>query len=403
MTTLPPDSRFASPTSSLDPATLLRPLRKVFLVSLGAALALHLVIVAIDPFEQTAQKAPRPLTTRFIKREPRLTKPLELRKLPQPKRQMVRRQVQLARARMDQVQATATFNTRGLITQVATAAPQARMGQAGSSAILASMNLEPSLSATAVTGVRSPDNKIDLGLEMMDVNSMDTGRYRAMVIQDPEDPQALKGFVKFASVTSARSIDFGSGGGFGQGFIDRVRDALNQFTGLQSEYVGLITFDDERLLEVPIIFRANPGNESEKERMVQYLLAGGFVCGGVGDNWGRPGEVQRAGQGEGFLVRTAAGRSSHLLGVFRPGARGSSVKGGNGKRQSRHHQLGHDERLLRQRPPGRHHLRQGGLDRVSDSQRHRLRPDPGRLHDPASHAHGQLMPPAACTWVLCLF
>ncbi|MCY3760296.1 MAG: DUF4159 domain-containing protein [Gemmatimonadetes bacterium] len=285
MSTLPPDSRFASPTSGLDPATLLRPLRKVFLVSIGAALALHLVIVVINPFEQAAQKAPRPLTTKFIKREPRLTKPLELRKLPQPKRQMVRRQVQLARARMDQVQATATFNTRGLITQVATAAPQARLGQAGPSATLASMNLEPSLSAAAVTGVRSPDNKIDLGLEMMDVNSMDTGRYRAMVIQDPEDPQALKGFVKFASVTSARSIDFGSGGGFGQGFIDRTRDALNQFTGLQSEYVGLITFDDERLLEVPIIFRANPGNESEKERMVEYLLAGGFVCGGVGDNW----------------------------------------------------------------------------------------------------------------------
>ena len=39
MTTLPPDSRFASPTSSLDPAGLLRPLRKVFLVSLGVALA----------------------------------------------------------------------------------------------------------------------------------------------------------------------------------------------------------------------------------------------------------------------------------------------------------------------------------------------------------------------------
>ena len=282
MSTLPPDSRFSSPTSGLDPAILLHPLRKVFLLSLGAALALHLAIVAINPFEQTAQKAPRPLTTKFIKREPRLTKPLELRKLPQPKRQMVRRQVQLAQARMDQVQATATFNTRGLITQVATAAPQARLGQAGPSATLASMNLEPRLSAAAVTGVRSPDNKIDLGLEMMDVNSMDTGRYRAMVIQDPEDPQALKGFVKFASVTSARSIDFGSGGGFGQGSIDRARDALNQYTGIQSEYVGLITFDDERLLEVPIIFQANPGNESEKERMVQYLLAGGFVYGGVG-------------------------------------------------------------------------------------------------------------------------
>jgi len=36
------------------------------------------------------------MTTKFIKPEPRLTKPLELRKLPQPKRQMIRRRVQLA-------------------------------------------------------------------------------------------------------------------------------------------------------------------------------------------------------------------------------------------------------------------------------------------------------------------
>ena len=27
---------------------------------------------------------------------------------------------------------------------------------------------------------------------------MDTGRYRALVIQDPNDKQGLKGFVKFA-------------------------------------------------------------------------------------------------------------------------------------------------------------------------------------------------------------
>ena len=361
MTTLPPDSRFASPTSGLDPATLLRPLRKIFLVSMGAALALHLVIVAIDPFEQTAQKAPRPLTTKFIKREPRLTKPLELRKLPQPKRQMVRRQVQLAQARMDQVQATATFNTRGLITQVATAAPQARMGQAGPSATLASMNLEPSLSAAAVTGVRSPDNKIDLGLEMMDVNSMDTGRYRAMVIQDPEDPQALKGFVKFASVTSARSIDFGSGGSFGQGFIDRVRDALNQFTGLQSEYVGLITFDDERLLEVPIIFQANPGNESEKERMVQ-VPAGGRLCLRRRGPWGQPGEVRRAGQGGGIsgpngcrtIIPSIRRFSTWSEGVPRRGGGTASGKAGTISWATT---TGYFIK-----PLGRHHLLQSGLD-----------------------------------------
>ena len=57
---------------------------------------------------------------------------------------------------------------------------------------------------------------------------------------------------------------------------------LDQYTGIQAEYLGLITYDDERLLEVPIIFSAVPGNESEMERMAQYLLAGGFVTSGLG-------------------------------------------------------------------------------------------------------------------------
>ena len=47
---------------------------------------------------------------------------------------------------------------------MATAAPRAQLEQAGPGLNLASMNLEPSLSAAAVMGVRSPENKIDLGL-----------------------------------------------------------------------------------------------------------------------------------------------------------------------------------------------------------------------------------------------
>ena len=94
-------SRFASPTSGFRPDELLGPLRKVFWSSFCLAALLHLALVAIDPFKERAAKAPKPMTTKFIKREPRLTKPLELRKIPQPRRQMVRREVRLTAARMD--------------------------------------------------------------------------------------------------------------------------------------------------------------------------------------------------------------------------------------------------------------------------------------------------------------
>ena len=119
-----------------------------------------------------------------------------------------------------------------------------------------------------------------MALEMMDVNSMDTGRYRAMVVQDPNDRQSVTGFVRFAHVQSARSIEFG-GGGINSFAIDEVRDALNEYTGIKAEYDGNITYDDSRLMEIPIIFSGGGANESELEMIARYLLAGGFVFGGI--------------------------------------------------------------------------------------------------------------------------
>ena len=77
MYTFGPDSRFASPTASLDPRILLHRVRKIFWLSLGLALALHLAIVGLNPFQQAAQKAPQPLSATFIKREPRLRETLD--------------------------------------------------------------------------------------------------------------------------------------------------------------------------------------------------------------------------------------------------------------------------------------------------------------------------------------
>ena len=269
-------SRFASPTSGFDVDELLGQLRKIFWLSLGLAVVLHLLLVAIDPFKEQAAKAPKPLTTKFIKREPRLTKPLELRKIPQPKRKMVKREVKLAAARMDQVQATASFNTGAVIGQVAN--PGVALSRAST---FSTANLEPrAISPELLSGSRAPENKIDMALEMMDVNSMDTGRYRAMVVQDPNDRQSVTGFVRFAHVQSARSIEFG-GGGINSFAIDEVRDALNEYTGIKAEYDGNITYDDSRLMEIPIIFSGGGANESELEMIARYLLAGGFVFGGI--------------------------------------------------------------------------------------------------------------------------
>ena len=273
-------SRFVSPTSEFDLDVLVSRLRKGFAVSVVLAAVLHLAVAFVNPFRETEARAPRPMTTKFIKREPRLTKPLELRKIPQPKRQMARRQVRLAGARMDQVQATASFNTRSLIAGHVGGSGISLSSQANFSA-MSTTTFEPKLAAVEVTSTRASEDKIDMALEMLDVNSMDTGRYQAMVIQDATDKQAIKGFVKMAQVISARSLSGNSA--LNVKTVDRLRDVLNEYTGLRAEFLGLITYDDPRLMEVPIILPQGGPNEAEMENLARYLMSGGFVFGGL---WG---------------------------------------------------------------------------------------------------------------------
>lgn len=273
-------SRFARITAGLDLNALLRPLRKSFWLSLGIAILLNAILVLFNPFQQQAEKAPRPLTTKFVKRQPRLTKVLELRKIPQRKRPMIRRQVRAAAARMDQVQATAAFSTRAIIARSTGIANVLQVGQ--SNPQMLHTTLEPVVKVTANVGIsRASEHKIDMGLEMLDVDAMDTGRYRALVIQDPNDKQGIKGFVKFARVVSATYMaEYRTNvadGGLNTREIDVLRDMINEWTGLRTEFVGSFTFDDDRFLTVPIVIPQGEPNENELDNLARYLLAGGFV------------------------------------------------------------------------------------------------------------------------------
>ena len=140
--------------------------------------------------------------------------------------------------------------------------------------------LEPRLVSPEVTSTRTSENRVDMALEMLDVNSMDTGRYKAMVIQDAGDRQAITGFVKFAQVVSSTTTGIAKGDPrFGGRAIDSLCDSVNEYTGVRADFLGLITFDDPRLLEIPIILPQGAPNEAELANLAEYLLAGGFVFG----------------------------------------------------------------------------------------------------------------------------
>ena len=94
-------SRFACASSSLTLKTLLKGSKQVIWLCFAMGLAAHFSLSQVRGL-QAEQKAAKPLTTQFVKRHPRLTKPLELKKKPLPKKRVMQRKMVAVKARAEQ-------------------------------------------------------------------------------------------------------------------------------------------------------------------------------------------------------------------------------------------------------------------------------------------------------------
>jgi len=52
-----------------------------------------------------------------------------------------------------------------------------------------------------MAATREPEKQISMKEEMISLDDLDTGQYKAMVIQDPSDKQSVKGFIYIAYTT----------------------------------------------------------------------------------------------------------------------------------------------------------------------------------------------------------
>jgi hypothetical protein len=85
-------SRFGCACVSLSLRGLPVRMRRAMCVELGLSVVGHLSLSGCRGLAEE-QRVVKPLTTQFIKRQPRLTKPLELKKLPKPGHRQIRRKM----------------------------------------------------------------------------------------------------------------------------------------------------------------------------------------------------------------------------------------------------------------------------------------------------------------------
>jgi hypothetical protein len=223
----------------------------------------------------------KPLTTQFVKRQPRLTKPLELKKRPRPKRRATRRTMVAVKARGDQLMTATQIRTPRVLQGLARpSSPLAR------STYFASDAAEPSAVAQAVESSREPKKSIDTSLEMLDVGAMDTGQYHAMVIQDPGDRRSVRGFFHLHPVYSVSMRNRGFHGIDGRTLraLVNLAAAMNEHTQIRVDIAPEVTFDSRALFKTPWMYvtaheqtKGFQITASESSNLGAYLTAGGFV------------------------------------------------------------------------------------------------------------------------------
>jgi len=281
-------ARFRGPASDID---LQRLLNKGLYIT-GACLAVAILVhvgLLVRSIEFRREEVSKPLTTRFVQRQPRLTKPMELRKKPKPRqRKMVRQEVKL------QARATRLVTTQvGGISLRSLSAPQVSL-DAGTE--LVSIDLGGRTADIGITTSKEPENKIDMREQLLDLNFLDTGKYQAMVIQDPDDKRNITGYFHIAQAYSARMVEanvrgFVSGGDSGTPMlqnphaVQNLVDALNEFTSIHADFSSRLPLSSKELMETPWVFIPAVRftlTEGELSNLGKYLEAGGFILADAG-------------------------------------------------------------------------------------------------------------------------
>ena len=270
---------------------------------IGVALLVHGVLVVAITYREVLERPEPVLSGKFVKRRP-LQQPYLERRVERPAplpvlKRSVTASRPYARSTVQYTLAPVHPQLLGARLEVPELPPRPLSLARGlpSSGRLRSLPTEVSVQAA---------DHLDLGLELLDIDHLDTGRYRALVVQDPADRRNLEGYVHFSAVAipSVRRMEGEDWGPWRWESIARSVDremstfpdllhsanirALASLAAELEEQTGLKAVLDEDLdlqspavLESPFILltsgrRFEPSAE-EAEQLGRYLVSGGFA------------------------------------------------------------------------------------------------------------------------------
>ena len=281
-------SRFHTPASQLE-LSKTRDQRRVLALSLAFSVVVHAGIATIRVVEREDTRE-RSLAVRFAKRVPPSIQAFEMRTRPiPPRRQPMVRKTRRIYARLHSPIKIHGVPGRWLEEPWHRVRPEpAKLD----SVTFERPALEPTLPESKVGITPFPQRgKIRRKLDMMELEHLDSGRYHAIVRQNPQDKGEITGFFHVANVYLA-SQDISRTNyarlealtlpprGSASALPNLVR-AMNEFTGIKVDILGTVSAESPDLLKAPwaMFVSEAPFEPSriEAENLGRYLLAGGFM------------------------------------------------------------------------------------------------------------------------------
>ena len=290
------------PSDIIDLNGLERETQKYLFIGLVLAFMIHPVLGSYFMFRKYEEPTSDTYSVSFALRAARLTKPFEMKPNLMEQRMMYREELDLKYPVPDlksKVDVTIQYKDRHDEIEVVTDQLAAfdDVGDDNSKVIIKTVETE---AGTAPVSLKS---------EMLTVDDLDIGQFKAMVVQEPSK-RHIHGFVYLSSMWGAqlRVPDNLKGS------VIKLAEAVNRFTNIDAKVSHHLMLDSHELITMPLVHittdRAFQLTPTERKNLGSYLRAGGFA---VIDNGVPAHEQSQAASSLKQMLRDALGAQAQFL------------------------------------------------------------------------------------------
>ncbi|MDP2982712.1 MAG: DUF4159 domain-containing protein [Candidatus Latescibacter sp.] len=278
-------SRFSGFSDVIDMEKLEKETQRLFYLGLLLSISMFAASASFFMFKKTEVKVVKPPSMELVIRRPRMTKAFEFKKKRVAQRIMQRREIEQRKPTAD-IQ-TKSIQTTDLMGTVATFdyTQEMKMDVGQEVFVPQALNIQ-------MTAAREPEKQISMKEEMISLDDLDTGQYKAMVIQDPNNKLSIKGFIYIGTAWGAQLKPPDT---LKRSVIELV-EAVNRYTNINAKVDSHLFLDSRKVYETPFVYitadAAFELTEIERKVFGDYLRRGGFAVLDNGTPWFEFGQAE---------------------------------------------------------------------------------------------------------------